>query len=82
MNKDIKIGDLVRSKMHIGIGIVIDIIYPEKVRGKMLLDAVMAEIYWVFPDPMPGSGWWQNGNDYDYLSQITVIKEEIETIDI
>ena len=44
MNKDVKIGDLVKSTVHIGIGIVIDITYPEQVGGKMLLDAAMAEM--------------------------------------
>ena len=76
MNKDVKIGDLVKSTIHVGIGIVIDIVYPEEVRGKMLLDAAMAEIYWVFPEPMEGAVGWKNGSDYDYLVQLIVIIEK------
>ena len=79
MDKQIEIGDLVKSAVHVGIGIIIDIIYPEQVNnpisGQKLLDEPTAEIYWTFPEPMVGPGW-QNGNDYDYLSQLTVITEE------
>ena len=80
MDKDIEIGDLVKSTIHVGIGIVIDIIYPEQVNDpstvKQLLDEPTAEIYWVFPEPMEGSDGWKNGKDYDYLAQLVVITEE------
>ena len=80
MDKQIEIGDLVKSIIHVGIGIVTDIIYPEQVNNpasdRKLLDETTAEIYWVFPEPMEGSDGWQNGKDYDYLAQLVVITEE------
>ncbi len=79
MDKDIEIGDLVKSCLHVGIGIVTDIIYPAQVNDpasdKRLLDEATAEIYWIFPEPMIGPGW-QNGKDYDYLAQLRVITDE------
>ena len=82
MDKQIEIGDLVKSTIHVGIGIVIDIIYPEQVNDpsadKQLLDEVTAEVYWVFPEPMEGSRGWKNGKDYEYLAQLTVITDESE----
>ena len=82
MGKDIEIGDLVESQLHVGIGIVIDIIHPEEVNNPGLdtrfLDESIAEVYWVFPDPFDGEDGWQNGNDYDYLAQLIVITEENE----
>jgi hypothetical protein len=82
LDKDIEIGDLVKSIIHVGIGIVTDIIYPEQVNDpsadKQLLDEATAEIYWVFPEPMEGSDGWKNGKDYDYLAQLIVITDEDE----
>ena len=81
MDKQIKIGDLVKSSQHVGIGIVTDIILPEEVNSPgsdARLDAPTAEVYWVFPDPVSGSAGWQNGNDYEYLAQLVVITEENE----
>ena len=80
MDKDIEVGDLVKSTIHVGIGIVTDIIYPEQVNDpasdRKLLDEATAEVYWVFPAPMEGSPGWQNGKDYDYLAQLAVITDE------
>ena len=80
MSKDIKIGDLVSSFLHVGIGIVTDIIYPDEVNDptseRKLLDEASAEVYWVFPTPMEGTAGWRNGKDYEYLSQLIVITEE------
>ena len=79
MNKQIKIGDLVSSYLHVGIGIVLDIIHPEEVNnpaGLVRLDEPTAEVYWIFPDPVAGSGGWENGKDYEYLAQLIVITEE------
>ena len=80
MDKQIEIGDLVKSTIHVGIGIVTDVIYPEQVNDpsadRQSLDEATAEVYWVFPEPMEGSHGWKNGNDYDYLSQLIVITEE------
>ena len=82
MDDLIKIGDLVKSCLHVGIGIVTDIIYPEQVNDpandKKVLDEATAEVYWVFPEPMEGSPGWQNGKDYDYLAQLIVITDEDE----
>ena len=79
MDDSIKIGDLVKSCLHVGVGIVTDIIYPEQVNSPALetryLDEAMAEVYWIFPDPIEGIGW-KNGLDYDYLAQLIVIIEE------
>tara|TARA_R110001583_G_scaffold121954_2_gene273150 strand:+ start:4339 stop:4584 length:246 start_codon:yes stop_codon:yes gene_type:complete len=80
LSRDIEIGDLVKSAIHVGIGIVTDIIHPEQVNDpsadKQLLDETTAEIYWVFPEPMEGADGWKNGSDYDYLAQLEVITEE------
>ena len=82
MDKDIEVGDLVKSCLHVGIGIVTDIIYPAQVNDpasdKRLLDEATAEIYWIFPEPMEGSPGWQSGKDYDYLAQLRVITDENE----
>ena len=82
MDKQIEIGDLVKSSQHVGIGLVLDIIHPDEVNNPALdtryLDEPIAEIYWVFPDPVDGQDGWQNGNDYDYLAQLIVITEENE----
>ena len=82
MGKDIDIGDLVESQLHVGIGIVIDIIHPEEVNNPAhetrYLDESMAEIYWTFPDPIDGRRGWENGKDYEYLAQLTVITDENE----
>ena len=71
-----------KSQLHVGIGIVVDIIHPEEVNSPAqetrLLDESVAEIYWTFPDPIDGRRGWQNGNDYDYLAQLIVITEENE----
>ena len=80
MDKDIEIGDLVKSCLHVGIGIVTDIIYHDEVNDprsdRKLLDEASAEVYWVFPEPMGDGPGWQNGKDYDYLAQLIVIIEE------
>ena len=80
MDKGIKIGDLVKSQLHVGIGIVVDIIHPEEVNSPAqetrLLDESVAEIYWTFPDPIDGRRGWENGKDYEYLAQLVVITEE------
>jgi len=81
LDKQIEIGDLVKSTLHVGIGIVTDIILPEEVNSPgsdERLDASTAEVYWVFPEPMEGSNGWKNGNDYDYLAQLIVITDENE----
>ena len=82
MDKGIKIGDLVKSQLHVGIGIVVDIIHPEEVNSPAqetrLLDESVAEIYWTFPDPIDGRRGWENGKDYEYLAQLIVITEENE----
>ena len=82
MGKDIEIGDLVESQLHVGIGIVIDIVHPEEVNNPAqetrYLDESMAEIYWTFPDPIVGSPGWENGKDYEYLAQLIVITDEDE----
>ena len=75
----IKIGDLVKSQLHVGIGLVLDIIHPEEVNNPaseaQFLDESIAEIYWIFPNALEGVGW-ENGRDYDYLTQLTVIIEQ------
>ena len=80
MDKQIKIGDLVKSKLHVGVGLVVDVIHPEEVNNPAeearYLDESIAEVYWIFPNPVSGSDGWQNGNDYDYLAQLDVIIEE------
>ena len=80
MNDSIKIGDLVKSTLHVGVGLILDIIHPEEVNNPTeetrFLDESIAEVYWIFPNPVSGSGGWQNGNDYDYLAQLEVITEE------
>ena len=81
MNKQIKIGDLVKNQLHFGIGIVTDIILPEEVNSPgsdERLDAPTAEVYWVFPEPYDRGHGFRNGNDYDYLAQLVVITEENE----
>ena len=82
MDKTIKVGDLVSSYLHVGIGIVLDIIHPEEVNNPAhetkFLDDPMAEVYWVFPDPIAGSRGWENGKDYEYLAQLIVITDENE----
>ena len=82
MSDSIKIGDLVKSQLHVGIGLVLDIIHPEEVNNPAeeakFLDESMAEIYWIFPNAIEGVGW-ENGRDYDYLSQLIVITEENKT---
>ena len=79
MSDSIKIGDLVKSTLHVGVGLILDIIHPEEVNSPAketrFLDETVAEVYWVFPDPIEGEGW-QNGTDYDYLAQLVVIIEE------
>lgn len=80
MNKQIEIGDLVKSILHVGIGIVLDIIHPEEVNSPAaktrFLDESMAEIHWTFPDPIAGSDGFENGKDYAYLAQLVVITDE------
>ena len=80
MNDSIKIGDLVKSQLHVGIGLVLDVIHPEEVNSPaseaQFLDESIAEIYWTFPDPIVGRRGWENGKDYEYLAQLTVIIEE------
>jgi len=82
LDKGIKIGDLVKSQLHVGIGIVVDIIHPEEVNSPAqetrLLDESVAEIYWTFPDPIDGRRGWENGKDYEYLAQLIVITDENE----
>jgi len=79
-NNGIKIGDLVKSTLHVGIGLVVDIIHPEEVNnpsaGARFLDESIAEVYWVFPDPIEGTDGYQNGRDHEYLAQLLVITEE------
>jgi len=82
LGKDIEIGDLVKSKAHVGTGIVVDIIHPEEVNSPAnieirFLDETIAEVYWTFPDPLEGAGW-ENGKDYAYLAQLIVITDENE----
>jgi len=36
----------------------------------------MAEVYWIFPDPIVGSDGYENGKDYEYLAQLVVITDE------
>ena len=76
MNDSIKIGDLVKSQLHVGIGLVLDVIHPEEVNSPasetQFLDESIAEIYWIFPNAIEGIGW-ENGRDYDYLAQLIVI---------
>jgi 3'-phosphoadenosine 5'-phosphosulfate (PAPS) 3'-phosphatase len=80
LDKQTEIGDLVKSLLHVGIGIVLDIIHPEEVNNPAnetrFLDESMAEVYWVFPDPIDGTDGYQNGKDYEYLAQLVVITEE------
>ena len=80
MDKQTEIGDLVKSQLHVGIGIVLDIIHPEEVNNPAhetrFLDESMAEVYWIFPDPIVGSDGYENGKDYEYLAQLVVITEE------
>ena len=68
------------SYLHVGIGIVLDIIHPEEVNNPAqetrFLDESMAEIYWTFPKPIDGRRGWENGKDYEYLAQLIVIIEE------
>jgi len=80
LSDSIKIGDLVKSTLHVGVGLILDIIHPEEVNNPSeedrFLDEPIAEVYWIFPNPVSGSDGWQNGNDYDYLAQLEVITEE------
>ena len=80
MSNSIRIGDLVKSALHVGVGLILDIIHPEEVNNPSeedrFLDEPIAEVYWIFPNPVSGSDGWQNGNDYDYLAQLEVITEE------
>jgi hypothetical protein len=80
LSNSIKIGDLVKSALHVGVGLILDIIHPEEVNSPSeedrFLDEPIAEVYWIFPNPVSGSDGWQNGNDYDYLAQLEVITEE------
>ena len=71
---DVKIGDLVRSTYHVGIGIILEILNPEQ---KSPIDyryehEPMVTVYWFFPDPIEGDGW-ENGIDYEYVARVAVI---------
>lgn len=74
MDKNIKIGDLVKSTYHVGIGIVLDVIEAGQMApiDHQYEREPMAKIYWFFPDPTEGDGW-KNGLDYDYLTRLVVI---------
>ena len=80
MSDSIKIGDLVKSTLHVGVGLILDIIHPEEVNNPSeedrFLDEPIAEVYWAFPDPIDGRRGWENGKDYEYLAQLTVITDE------
>ena len=82
MSDSIKIGDLVKSTLHVGVGLILDIIHPEEVNNPndetRYLDESIAEVYWIFPDPIDGRRGWENGKDYEYLAQLTVITDENE----
>jgi len=80
LSNSIRIGDLVKSALHVGVGLILDIIHPEEVNNPSeedrFLDEPIAEVYWTFPDPIDGRRGWENGKDYEYLAQLTVITEE------
>ena len=72
--RDIKIGDLVKSNYHVGLGIILDIIdtgrdVPLDYRYKK---EPMVMIYWFFPDPIEGDGW-ENGIDYEYVARVYLV---------
>ena len=78
MNKPIlfKIGDLVKSQLYVGVGIVLDIIYPEALYSKdddRSMDEPIAQVYWIFPDPIAGEDGWEHGMDYVYLGTLSHI---------
>ena len=80
MSNSIRIGDLVKSALHVGVGLILDIIHPEEVNNPSeedrFLDEPIAEVYWTFPDPIDGRRGWEDGKDYEYLAQLTVITDE------
>jgi len=80
LSNSIRIGDLVKSALHVGVGLILDIIHPEEVNNPSeedrFLDEPIAEVYWTFPDPIDGRRGWEDGKDYEYLAQLTVITDE------
>jgi hypothetical protein len=73
--KDIKIGDLVKSNYHVGLGIILDIITTD--RDAPMIDyrykkEPMVVVYWFFPDPIEGDGW-ENGIDYEYVARVYLV---------
>ena len=75
MDKNVKIGDLVKSTYHVGIGIILNVLSPEQ---KVPIDyryehEPMVMIYWFFPDPIEGTEGWENGIDYEYVARIYLV---------
>lgn len=55
-------------------GIILDIIYPDNIydeKDVRSLDEPIAQVYWIFPDPIVGEQGWENGMDYVYLGTLT-----------
>ena len=67
-----KKGDLVRSKWHVGIGIIIDVVPREEEVPYWIRRynyEPMAVVHWWFPVPLEGEGF-EDGIDYEYLMRL------------
>jgi hypothetical protein len=72
-----KKGDLVRSKRHVGIGIILDIVPKEDEMVQWICRYnydPMAVVHWWFPVPLEGQGY-EDGIDYEYLMKLEKVPD-------
>ena len=67
-----KVGDLVKSTYHVGLGVILEIVPREEEVPNWIRRynyEPMAMVYWWFPIPLEGEGF-QDGIDYEYLERL------------